>query len=194
VLATQTCDIFGDDDHPAHPVAIILPMRTLYDLCTREDVPFKPLEDGHGPADPVCTIHDYIQKHCDNKEAVKRLNDPVTYGPFLRQILVEWKPPRKPPVLRENVGSIKRVINETQDAGYLYWLHPDPTRNIPDAFIDLLCPFSIFTEDLLQVMAFRVASLALLYRAHFADHLGNILSRPATPNQMKPPKAGSPLA
>ena len=83
VIATQTCDISGQEKHAASH-AIILPVKTLSDLCRFDRVPF------NGRTEPA-SMEEYLTE-VTGRDALKKTSDPFEYGRIFRRLLDEWNP------------------------------------------------------------------------------------------------------
>lgn len=181
VLASQTCDISGMDG-PSNPVAVILPVITLRDLCTTERFPF--LTSRKGVYDKL-TINEYLLRHSGVEEFSEH-QDPADYGAALRIVISEWNPPKNTPQKR-NLGLIKSFVQNQAKKGWLHWLSDDPSFGVPDACVDLSRIFTVATDQLQELSHARIASLRGPYRDQFSQVLGNHLSRIATPKPIGPP-------
>ncbi len=177
VLVSQTCDVSGVD-HDPKPFACILPSTTLAEMCRRECLPFK------GEDQPT-TIHDYVAKHLGTDESCLS-DDPYEYPPALRAIVKARGREGLSRTHKENLGKIRKFLNEYDRPGFLFPLPPDSGSGVPESCVDFCAVYTVPTQKLVRVKDLRVATIADPYRHDFGQKFGAFYARVATPEPMRP--------
>jgi hypothetical protein len=176
LIITQTCDVSGHDKAQV-PYAMILPARTIINICRTDRVP---LEGEGAPR----SIEEYLSSHADGSELLS-VTEPIAYFAVLRRILDEWKPKEKNSTT--NRGRIRNFINKQMDgAKHVFYLRPDEARGIPDLFVEFSGAYTVDIVLLVAMSARRVARIGVPYREDFARAFADRISRIAVPALAKP--------
>lgn len=181
MIATQTCDVAGQDG-PPFPTTLVLPVRTVFEMCVRE-----PIELPTDAGEIQITIHDYMIKYA-GCEQLSQCVDVFKYPIELDALIEEWKPPKKSAMVHAR-SIIKNITGSWTRVQYLYGLREDPAFGVPRSFVDMTCCFSVDRALLEQVMDRRLVSLADGVRADFAHRYGHLLSRVALNKPQGPGRA-----
>ncbi|MCC7086534.1 MAG: hypothetical protein IT427_16165 [Pirellulales bacterium] len=183
ILASQTCDVSGNDG-PAKPFAAICPVVTMGEMLARERFPISK-ESRKDPAKST-TVVDYLQETLQKDFSADR-DDPFTLPNRVRDALAEWQPATSSE--KETRGRIKNILSESSfKKSYLYYLPADVAFNMPECYVDFTRLFSVVTERVSSIASNRVCTLVSPYREDFGSKLGSYLSRVATPSPLAPPK------
>lgn len=175
VIATQTCDISGLDKI-AYPLAIVLPVQTIQDICLQE-LPFIP--------DGTCTsIHEFLRTAIPNF-SLSMTSSPYKYGEEIMEAVENWAP--KTQELRQNRNVIKKALNAVRKPkGSVHYLPGDSEFDMPESIIDFTSAYTVTRESLLRMAGKRVARINSPWREQFAQNFANFFGRVATPATSRP--------
>lgn len=175
IVASQTCDISGCDKK-ALDTCIILPIRTILEVCRNERLPF----DNEGSN---YTIEEYVDSVCGSDLKMRDVDDPLSYPDRLRELMDSWNPATK--AKNEEKSRIKNYLKKLCESNWTYYLQPDSELQIPASFVDLAVAYTVPVLKLEQLKEHRVARLGDPYRDQFSQAFGNRLSRIAVPEPMR---------
>jgi len=178
VLVSNTCDISGLDREPT-PYATILPVRTLYDICTQEPRNFPNTQEN-------TTIHNFISKHYSSGAQSLQDAKELRYGTVVKQTLKSWIKTKPNKNVLEDARFLQNFLFEYYKKGYLHSLPEDNILGVPESCVDFTSVFTIPTSKLLEIKANRFVRIADKYLEAFAKHFGDFFARIATPKPMRP--------
>lgn len=175
VIATQTCDVSGKDRNSL-PMAIILPVITVMEICRYQRLPFR-------SADGETTIEEFLETNAQNT-SLRLERDSFRYPEVIRKALADWVPTTSK--LQEDRNRIRNYLARMQERGWMYFLKQDAAFQIPEGYVDFSVAFTVPTQRLNELNNSRLARIADPYRDQFAQALANRLSRIAVPTPFKP--------
>lgn len=178
VVASQSCDISGHDKK-AKGDCVILPVRSLADLCRTELLPFQ-----IGKQQVSSTIEDLLVDRV--KDDWLRSQSDLEYDTAIRLVVDEWTPVSSDDKTLK--GRIKNVINTEQSRGYLFWLKESTRPPMPTCAIDSTAMYTIPVSLLTSRLESRLSSIAPVYREQFARWVAERLGRVGTLEPISPDK------
>jgi len=187
VMASQTCDVSGEDG-PPKPFAAVLPVVTLAGFLSRQQLPIGLHKHQADDSTKHSTIVDYL-------EAVLRVDlsserdDPFQLPIRVRQLLKDWKPEARSPenIARGNMINFMKALVDRKKT-YIYYLPAENRLGVPESYVDFTRLYTLLIEKAQELMPQRKATLVSPYREDFASKLGTYLSRIATPTPLEPPR------
>jgi hypothetical protein len=173
VIATQTCDVSGHDKKE-FPYAMILPARTLMEICQTEQI------DLQGRNQPI-TIEEYLMERTGDV-TIASVADATRYSEKLKEVLASWNPTENAD--KANQRLITKFLNKIRrTAGHLYYLPADDRFHVPELMVDFCTTYTVATRQLTNFASGRVARIGDPYRDHFARAFADRISRIAIPPQ-----------
>jgi len=185
IIASQTCDISGEDEKP-ELFTTIIPLTTFKDYCENIILPLEIKKDGAIIYSKNNTIIGFISEFTDCPLAEV---DEVIYLESLREIIEKWSPP-KHSLAKGIKGKIKDTINKITSNNYnfLHFIKSDSNFGVPSGFADFTRFINIPTEILSRLKTNRIATICSPFREHFSSRIGSFLSRvglPFSPTEKK---------
>lgn len=174
ILASQTCDISGVDK-AASPTAIILPIRTVLEICRYERLPFASMSN------ELLSIEEFIERNA-SINTLRSIQDAFSYPAALRKLLQEWNPSGK--AVASDKSRIKNYLGKQLKGGWIYYLKDDSAFQVPECCVDFSVAYTVPTARLEGLKGHRIARLGDPYRDHFAQAFASRLSRIAVPKPM----------
>jgi hypothetical protein len=177
VIATQTCDVSGHDKKE-FPYAMILPARTIMEICQTEQID---LQAGNQPI----TIEDYLMERTGDV-TIASVADATRYSEKLKEVLASWHPTENAD--KANQRLITKFLNKIRrTAGHLYYLPADDRFHVPELMVDFCTTYTVATRQLTNFASGRVARIGDPYRDHFARAFADRISRIAIPQRAEAP-------
>ena len=174
MLASQTCDISGVDKAAA-PTAIILPIRTVLEICRYERLPFASMSND------ALSIEEFVERN-SSSGTLRSIHDAFSYPPALRKLLRDWMPIEK--AIASDKGRIKNYLSKQLRVNWMYYLKEDSLFQVPECCVDFSVAYTVPTAKLEGLKQHRIARLGDPYRDHFAQAFASRLSRIAVPKPM----------
>lgn len=174
ILASQTCDVSGIDK-AALPTSIILPIRTVLEICRYEKLPFASMDN------EALSIEEFVERNSLNKN-LRSINDAFSYPDAMRKLLLEWTPTNKS--VASDKGRVKNYLEKQLKTNWMYYLQADSTFGVPESCADFSVAYTVPTARLASLKDGRIARLGDPYRDQFAQAFATRISRIAVPKPM----------
>lgn len=184
VIASQTCDVSGDGKLP---LVCIAPFQTLGQLMATEPLPLKPNTTKDSDRNEWQTINEYLAEA--HRADFSDIDDVDALLPErVRQFVSEGRL-NGTKEAKKDLGRVKSMYDDfLAERKWIYYLPPSQGPQIPEGYVDLRQIYTVELTQLEQISDRRIAALRGNYREHFSKHLGDLLSRVAVLQQLKPPR------
>jgi len=184
VIASQTCDVAGQDNKAPLPYVVVLPGITLAEICQNDPLP---LGSAKNQAQ-MTTIHEFVTRRA-NIDEVCPGNNPHDYPSAVRGLVADMAKGQVPKAEKEQLGQIRNYLSNYFKPLCVSSLPPGRRFGIPEGLVDFTAVYTVPTEKLAAVRDRRVARIGDPYRDQFAQKFGYFFSRIATLVPMQPDTA-----